>query len=342
MIFSKISYFFIALLYFIFLFVIGVIVYPFAYLKSIVYLIYEDCVSINKRPFGKGLLSIIIIPFRLLIFFYEDLFLFWCLVFKKPTDQDEKNKKKIISGQYILALRKVLIKLKFKEKKKIISIHELYIKLGLVTKKIQSKYSIQKGKNEDVYSISSKLNNNSNHTTIIRSIVTSNDSVLSKTSFSDNDRQYAKETMKYLIDKIVDVDGFVDIDRTLIILPFRVKYSQAFLRDINFTNVRVLQRGLRKYFFLNDETNQAYTYKKLQLLIFKLLIKFKLIYKFIPNETFEVIKQNFNNINEDPQYEKSAQVLGMFEQKDDISEYDDTGEMQFSSFGPASEERTTE
>ena len=67
-----------------------------------------------------------------------------------------------------------------------------------------------------------------------------------------------------------------------------------------------------------------------------------LIYKFIPNETFEVIKQSFNNINEDPQYEKSAQVLGMFEQKDDISEYDDTGEMQFSSFGPASEERTTE
>lgn len=342
MIFSKISYFFIALLYFIFLFVIGIIVYPFAYLKSIVSLIYEDGVSINKRTFGKGLISIITIPLRLLFFFFEDLFLFWCLVFKKPTDQDEKNTKKIISGQYILALRKVLIKLKFKDKKKIIPINELYIKLGLITKRSNSKYTIQKGKNEDMYSISSKLNNNSNHTSIIPSIVTSNESVISKTSFSDYDRQYVKETMKYLIDKIVDVDGFVDIDRTLTILPFRVKYSQAFLKDINFTNVRVLQRGLRKYFFLNDETNQVYTYKKLQLLIYKLLIKFKLIYKFIPKETFEIIKQNFNNINEDPQYEKTAQVLGMVEQRDDISEYDDTGEMQFFGFGVTSEERATE
>ena len=345
-IFSKICYFFIALFYFIGFIIIGVLVFPLSYLKSILLSICDYCFH-NKTSCCSTFFSILIRPFSLLIYFLVDLIKFWILVFKEQGINDDRNKKKLFSRQYILALRKVLIKLKYKEKKKVIPLDELYIKLGLATntKKITSKYSITKVKNEDTSSvISSKLNTISNNNTniqstshnntintnpsssIFRNKPTNNDSVISISSFSDTDKQCAKETMKNLIDKIVDVDGFVDIDRTLLILPFRVKYTNSFLNNLRFTNVRVIQRGIQKYFFTNGDTNQVYLYKKLQLLVFKISIKINLMYGYFQKETLDTMKQAFNNINQDPRFEKSAQTLVQFEQKDDISEYDDSGE----------------
>lgn len=58
-----------------------------------------------------------------------------------------------------------------------------------------------------------------------------------------------------LIDKVVDTEGFVEIERSLIILPERTRYSKLFINNIKHKNIRVLIRGSMKYFFLNDIHN---------------------------------------------------------------------------------------
>ena len=153
-----------------------------------------------------------------------------------------------------------------------------------------------------------------------------NDSLISMTSFSNNDRYYAKERMKYFIDKLVDIDGFIDVDRTLLILPFRVKYSDEYMMNLHHFNVRVLIRGVRKYFFKTEVRNQAFNYKKLELMINKLYIKAMFIYHHLPSEYIKTLRASFHGINTDPDYERYIQVLQGYEEKDDASEYDEEGQ----------------
>ena len=40
--------------------------------------------------------------------------------------------------------------------------------------------------------------------------------------------------MKILISKIVDDEGYIDIDRTLLLLPYRVNYSEKFFKKLNY------------------------------------------------------------------------------------------------------------
>lgn len=64
-----------------------------------------------------------------------------------------------------------------------------------------------------------------------------------------------KTYFRNLIDKVVDTEGFVDIERTLIILPERIRDFKLFINNFNHKNIRVLIRGSMKYFFLNDIHN---------------------------------------------------------------------------------------
>ena len=148
-------------------------------------------------------------------------------------------------------------------------------------------------------------------------------------SITYNEQLNAKETMKTLISKIVDNEGYIDIDRTLLILPFRVNYSESFLKNLNYINIRIFQRGITKYFFKGQVFNQVYSYKKLQLLVRKLLIKFKLIYHYVPRDIQEIIHNKFFSINREPKFSKSAQTFLLTEQIEEISEYDDNQDFHF-------------
>ena len=68
-------------------------------------------------------------PFSLIYYFLEDLYIFWTLVYKNPVINNENVIKQKIAKEYILALRKVLIKFKYKQKKRIIPINELKRKI---------------------------------------------------------------------------------------------------------------------------------------------------------------------------------------------------------------------
>jgi len=131
---------------------------------------------------------------------------------------------------------------------------------------------------------------------------------------------------RYLVDKIVDKDKFIDIERSLVLLPARAKYSQHFLESLKYMNLRFILRGLRNFFFINAVNNPIYSYKKLQHMIYKILIKFKMIFYYIPENTFEKIQQNYSEINNNKNFLKSFENLRRMEEADELSDYDDQGE----------------
>ena len=61
---------------------------------------------------------------------------------------------------------------------------------------------------------------------------------------SDVDKKEIQEIMKGtfrdLLDKIVDTEGFVDIERALTILCYRAKYSQKYYNSLKYYNAKVL------------------------------------------------------------------------------------------------------
>ena len=267
--FSKICYFSLAFLNFLLLFLVGIIVYPFVLIKSICYTCFYES---NNDNFFFKIFIFIKRPFSLIYYFFEDLYIYWTLVYKEPVVNDEKLKKQKIAKEYILALRKILINFKFKKKKRIIPIQELYLKLRLIEKKrnniMHESSPISSG------SLSPQKNNNS----------------LTIYSLTYNEQLNAKETMKTLISKIVDIEGYIDIDRTLLLLPYRVNYTENFFKNLNYINIRIFQRGITKYLFQDAAFNQFYSFKKLLLLINKIFIKFKLMYHYVPKEIKELIQ----------------------------------------------------
>jgi hypothetical protein len=157
--------------------------------------------------------------------------------------------------------------------------------------------------------------------------------ILSKQTLSNNSDGYLKGdtnpvshkqiAFRYLIDKVIDKDKYVDIERTLFILPSRVKYTEHFLNSLAYLNIKVVLSGLQKYFFLNAVNNPIYSFKKLQQLIYKILIKFKMIYHFLPSNQINQVKSEYKIVNNDERFSKSLENLMKMEQNDEFSDYDD-------------------
>jgi hypothetical protein len=90
--------------------------------------------------------------------------------------------------------------------------------------------------------------------------------------------------------------------------------------------MRVILRGLRKFFFVSAVKNPVYSFKKLQQIIYKLVIKMKILYQQIPTTSNENILKRLNEINEKEKYKKSYDNLKRMEEDDELSDYDDQGE----------------
>ena len=139
-----------------------------------------------------------------------------------------------------------------------------------------------------------------------------------------------KETIKFkfkvLLDKLVDTEGFIDLERALIILPYRVKYSDDYLQCLKYFNIKVLIRGMRKFLFKIEGDNSKYAFKKMQLLIYKIILKFNMIYHYLSEETIIKINEITKLVECHPQYGKNGMLIQMLEKRDDGSEYDDEDE----------------
>ena len=144
------------------------------------------------------------------------------------------------------------------------------------------------------------------------------------------EKKMFKETIKFkfkvLLDKLVDTEGFIDLERALIILPYRVKYSNDFLQCLRYFNIKVLIRGMRKFLFKIEGDNSKYAFKKMQLLIYKIMLKFNMIYHYLCEDTIIKINEITKIVECHPQYGKNGMLIQMLEKRDDGSEYDDEDE----------------
>ena len=67
--------------------------------------------------------------------------------------------------------------------------------------------------------------------------------------------------------------------------------------------MRRVLRGLRTYIFLNTSQNPTYSFKKLEKIVNKILIKFKIIYHYLPESVLnELTAGKFVLINNDNKY----------------------------------------
>ena len=168
--------------------------------------------------------------------------------------------------------------------------------------------------NEDIQNISKD-----NSTMILQKKITSIEAAKMQMSF-----HLIKSLWKF-IDKFVDPEGIIDIDRALNLLPDKATYDNDFILNFEYFNVRTLIRGIRKYYFNLEKDNPFYSINKGNLIIYRLMLKIQLVYYNLLEKQFKKIKSEFDNLNEMNKFAKTAEVFQKYEEKDIMSDYDDEG-----------------
>jgi hypothetical protein len=303
------------------------IFYDFIY-KSL----YDEKGIIEKKRKKKFIVNLIILPIKLLKSFGEDLYYFWIICYKENVIENYTQFENEFTKDYIIELRRVICDLRFKEKKKIISLYEMYERLNLFQKRRLDLISESDNKSSRSVSMSNynltRINSISQDSNIESENGKNRKDILTSSSIN-LENKYLKESFKtkfrVLLDKLADIEGNLDLERALIILPSRVKYSDNYLKSLKYFKIRVLIRGIRKLLFKN-ENNFDYSFKKMQILIYKIMIKFYLIYNYLNEEELNKIQEELYSINNNPLFQKNSKLMMKFEKRDDESEYDDEGD----------------
>ena len=128
-----------------------------------------------------------------------------------------------------------------------------------------------------------------------------------------------------IIDKFVDPEGIIDIDKTLNLLPDRATYDNDFIQNLNNFNIRTIIRGIRKYYFKLEMDNSLFSFNKGTLMVYKLMTKIAMINQNLPENILQKIKNEFENLNEMSKFAKTPEAFQKYEEKDIMSDYDDEG-----------------
>ena len=128
-----------------------------------------------------------------------------------------------------------------------------------------------------------------------------------------------------IIDKFVDPEGIIDIERALNLLPDRAIYDNDFIANLEYFNVRILIRGIRKYYFSLEMDNPLFSFNKVNLLIYRLMTKIGMINHYIPEMNLKKIQTELENLNDLNKFAKTAEAFQKYEEKDIMSDYDDEG-----------------
>ena len=425
LLFSKFCYFFIAIISFCYIFLLGVFTYFIALFKSLIHSTYETINSTHKNKYKIIFLSFLKRPFELIIYFIEDCISFWKLVFIEPQIDEEKKRQEITTfRRYIITLRKILNDYKYKEHQTKLPVKDINRKFTLFRKKNLSHFTRietsspqndetleedkqwhkminhtlflqlngQKKRKGQEYNDSLSLTdgvsenksinkiyhkNNNKRTNIkenirkksdftnsairqgtktsqIRQIVPINVNTYGNGSDNDDYHNLANMSNQYstmvlqkkltsieaakiqmslylikslwkLIDKFVDPEGIIDIDRALNLLPDRVIYDNDFILNLEYFNIRTLIRGIRKYYFSLEMDNPSFSFKRGDLMIYKLMMKIGLINHYLAEQTFKKMKSELEYLNDLNKFAKTAEAFQKYEERDIMSDYDDEG-----------------
>ncbi len=125
--FSKITYFLIAIANFFMMILWSILLFPLAYLKSLAHSAYDNHSKFEFLKFHLVLTEIIKRPFVLIFYIIQDVNNFWKIIYLEESQSDVNRKnEEIFSKEIIYNLRKVLFDYKYRYKKKIISLDQLY------------------------------------------------------------------------------------------------------------------------------------------------------------------------------------------------------------------------
>ena len=171
--------------------------------------------------------------------------------------------------------------------------------------------------NDDIHNLVNMSKDNS--TMILQKKITSIEAAKMQMSF------YLIKSLWKFIDKFVDPEGIIDIDRALYLLPDRSTYDNDFIQNLEYFNIRTLIRGIRKYYFNLEMDNPFYSYNKGNLMIYRLMVKIKMIYHFLLEKNLKKITSDFENLNDMNKFAKTAEAFQKYEEKDIMSDYDDEG-----------------
>ena len=135
---------------------------------------------------------------------------------------------------------------------------------------------------------------------------------------------HAIKVFKILIYKLSNPEGYIDIERALAILPYRVRYNKEYLNSLYYLNLRAIIKGFRKFLYMNEKNNFIFSFKKLQIIVYKLMIKMELMFYYLPDEIKQNITNHFYSLNNEFSNYKLF-FDKMLEKKELESEYNDEG-----------------
>ena len=172
--------------------------------------------------------------------------------------------------------------------------------------------------NEDYHNLANMSKDNS--TMVLQKKITSIEASKMQMSL------YLIKSLWKIIDKFVDPEGIIDIDRALSLLPDRAIYDNDFISNLEYFNIRTLIRGIRKYYFSLEMDNPSFSFNRGNLMIYKLMLKIGMINKYLQEQILKKIKNDLENLNELNKFAKTAEAFQKYEEKDIMSDYDDEGE----------------
>lgn len=136
-----------------------------------------------------------------------------------------------------------------------------------------------------------------------------------------------KLALRYLCNKLADKDGIINIERTLVLLPYRVKISKNYYETMDNLDIKYILKGLKNHFYDNSLNNSIYSYKKLQQMLIKITIKTKILQNFIPESIFKSMLISNKEINNNQENQKNANNIKKLEEKDEFSDLDIDGDI---------------
>jgi hypothetical protein len=131
--FSKIAYIIVALGNFLILLICSILLFPFAYFKSLIHSGYDNYSSFSFADIFRIFFTLITRFLILLRYIVEDIFNFWRICYKHHSDAEGEKKSGQIDKEIIYSVRNILAELKYFQNKRIIDIETVYKMLGLTT-----------------------------------------------------------------------------------------------------------------------------------------------------------------------------------------------------------------
>lgn len=277
--FSQISYIVIALANFFVLLLVSFACYPFALSKSYLHSLYDGWATFNPKTIHLMLFFSCRRPFELLYYILADVITFWKYCYVENEEINELEKKFFKMPKESIKFIRSIFELKHRQRKKTIPVGEVYERINQDKKMFGQNTMINFNFSGSVSNAYYSLNNSNSNVGEIKI------------------RNEIYQSVRSLCEKLMDKDEFIDIERGLVLLPKRIKYSNHFIEGIHSLNIKQTLKGLRKYFFMNSVNNPIYSYRKLQQMIYKILIKFKMIIQMVPEQYAETLVNIFEEEN---------------------------------------------